>query len=122
MAGCFIASVRIAILYNFFVDRFIAGFLPSGPSSRSEGPDSGAHLGDWAVGSTPILSLAKTPSGRLVVDFSGPRSSTSTHVPALTISSCGEEIALTADSVITVETLLYRPAETDHGSVLISVH
>jgi multiple sugar transport system permease protein len=26
MAGCFIASVPIAILYNFFVDRFIAGF------------------------------------------------------------------------------------------------
>ena len=24
--GCFIASVPIAILYNFFVDRFIAGF------------------------------------------------------------------------------------------------
>ena len=26
MAGCFIASVPIAVLYNFFVDRFIAGF------------------------------------------------------------------------------------------------
>ncbi len=26
MAGCFIASAPIAILYNFFVDRFIAGF------------------------------------------------------------------------------------------------
>ena len=26
MAGCFIASVPIAILYNFFVDRLIAGF------------------------------------------------------------------------------------------------
>ena len=26
MAGCFIASVPIAILYNFFVDRFVAGF------------------------------------------------------------------------------------------------
>ncbi|HXH83257.1 MAG TPA: carbohydrate ABC transporter permease [Candidatus Tectomicrobia bacterium] len=26
MAGCFIASVPIAILYNIFVDRFIAGF------------------------------------------------------------------------------------------------
>ena len=26
MAGCFIASVPIAILYNFFVDRFNAGF------------------------------------------------------------------------------------------------
>jgi multiple sugar transport system permease protein len=26
MAGCFIASVPIAILYNVFVDRFIAGF------------------------------------------------------------------------------------------------
>lgn len=26
MAGCFIASVPIAILYNLFVDRFIAGF------------------------------------------------------------------------------------------------
>jgi len=26
MAGSFIASVPIAILYNFFVDRFIAGF------------------------------------------------------------------------------------------------
>jgi multiple sugar transport system permease protein len=26
MAGCFIASIPIAILYNFFVDRFIAGF------------------------------------------------------------------------------------------------
>jgi len=26
MAACFIASVPIAILYNFFVDRFIAGF------------------------------------------------------------------------------------------------
>ena len=26
MAGCFIASVPIAILYNFFVDRFIVGF------------------------------------------------------------------------------------------------
>jgi multiple sugar transport system permease protein len=26
MAGCFICSVPIAILYNFFVDRFIAGF------------------------------------------------------------------------------------------------
>jgi multiple sugar transport system permease protein len=26
MAGCLIASVPIAILYNFFVDRFIAGF------------------------------------------------------------------------------------------------
>jgi multiple sugar transport system permease protein len=26
MAGCFIASVPIAILYNFFVDRFITGF------------------------------------------------------------------------------------------------
>jgi len=26
MAGCFIASVPIALLYNFFVDRFIAGF------------------------------------------------------------------------------------------------
>jgi multiple sugar transport system permease protein len=26
MAGCFIASVPIAILYNYFVDRFIAGF------------------------------------------------------------------------------------------------
>ena len=26
MAGCFIASVPIAILYTFFVDRFIAGF------------------------------------------------------------------------------------------------
>jgi multiple sugar transport system permease protein len=26
MAGCFVSSVPIAILYNFFVDRFIAGF------------------------------------------------------------------------------------------------
>jgi multiple sugar transport system permease protein len=26
MAGCFIASAPIAIVYNFFVDRFIAGF------------------------------------------------------------------------------------------------
>ena len=26
MAGCFIASIPVAILYNFFVDRFIAGF------------------------------------------------------------------------------------------------
>jgi multiple sugar transport system permease protein len=26
MAGCFIASVPVAILYNLFVDRFIAGF------------------------------------------------------------------------------------------------
>lgn len=26
MAACFIASVPIAILYNFFVDRFVAGF------------------------------------------------------------------------------------------------
>jgi multiple sugar transport system permease protein len=26
MAGCFIASVPVAIVYNFFVDRFIAGF------------------------------------------------------------------------------------------------
>jgi multiple sugar transport system permease protein len=26
MAGCFISSVPIAIIYNFFVDRFIAGF------------------------------------------------------------------------------------------------
>jgi multiple sugar transport system permease protein len=26
MAGCFIASVPVAIIYNFFVDRFIAGF------------------------------------------------------------------------------------------------
>jgi len=26
MAGCFISSVPIAILYNFFVDRFITGF------------------------------------------------------------------------------------------------
>jgi multiple sugar transport system permease protein len=26
MAGCFIASVPIAIIYNFFVDRFISGF------------------------------------------------------------------------------------------------
>jgi len=26
MAGCFIASVPIAVLYNLFVDRFIAGF------------------------------------------------------------------------------------------------
>jgi len=26
MVGCFIASVPIAIIYNFFVDRFIAGF------------------------------------------------------------------------------------------------
>ncbi len=26
MAGCFIASMPIAVLYNFFVDRFIAGF------------------------------------------------------------------------------------------------
>jgi multiple sugar transport system permease protein len=26
MGGCFIASVPIAVLYNFFVDRFIAGF------------------------------------------------------------------------------------------------
>ncbi|HZS34379.1 MAG TPA: carbohydrate ABC transporter permease [Methylomirabilota bacterium] len=26
MAGCFIASVPIAVVYNFFVDRFIAGF------------------------------------------------------------------------------------------------
>lgn len=26
MAGCFIASVPVAILYNFFVDRFVAGF------------------------------------------------------------------------------------------------
>jgi len=26
MAACFIASVPIAIVYNFFVDRFIAGF------------------------------------------------------------------------------------------------
>jgi multiple sugar transport system permease protein len=26
MAGCFIASVPVAILYNFFVDRFISGF------------------------------------------------------------------------------------------------
>jgi len=26
MGACFIASVPVAILYNFFVDRFIAGF------------------------------------------------------------------------------------------------
>ena len=26
MAACFIASVPIAILYNFFLDRFITGF------------------------------------------------------------------------------------------------
>jgi multiple sugar transport system permease protein len=26
MAGCFIASVPVAVLYNFFVDRFISGF------------------------------------------------------------------------------------------------
>jgi multiple sugar transport system permease protein len=26
MGGCFVASVPIAIVYNFFVDRFIAGF------------------------------------------------------------------------------------------------
>jgi multiple sugar transport system permease protein len=26
MAGCLIASVPVAILYNFFLDRFIAGF------------------------------------------------------------------------------------------------
>jgi multiple sugar transport system permease protein len=26
MAGCFIASVPIAVLYNVFVDGFIAGF------------------------------------------------------------------------------------------------
>jgi ABC-type glycerol-3-phosphate transport system permease component len=26
MGGCFIASVPIAILYNFFLDRFISGF------------------------------------------------------------------------------------------------
>jgi multiple sugar transport system permease protein len=26
MAACPITSVRIAIVYNFFVDRFIAGF------------------------------------------------------------------------------------------------
>src|SRR5215467_10263782 len=26
MAGCFIASVPVAVIYNFFVDRFIAGF------------------------------------------------------------------------------------------------
>jgi multiple sugar transport system permease protein len=26
MGGCFIASVPLAVLYNFFVDRFIAGF------------------------------------------------------------------------------------------------
>ena len=26
MAACFIASVPIAILYNFFLDRFVAGF------------------------------------------------------------------------------------------------
>jgi multiple sugar transport system permease protein len=26
MAGCFIASIPVAIVYNFFVDRFIAGF------------------------------------------------------------------------------------------------
>src|SRR5881275_1433473 len=26
MAGCFISSVPVAVLYNFFVDRFIAGF------------------------------------------------------------------------------------------------
>jgi multiple sugar transport system permease protein len=26
MAGCFIASVPVAIVYNFFVDRFVAGF------------------------------------------------------------------------------------------------
>jgi multiple sugar transport system permease protein len=26
MAACFIASFPIAILYNLFVDRFIAGF------------------------------------------------------------------------------------------------
>ena len=26
MAGCFIASVPVAVVYNFFVDRFIAGF------------------------------------------------------------------------------------------------
>jgi multiple sugar transport system permease protein len=26
MGACFIASVPIAILYNLFVDRFIAGF------------------------------------------------------------------------------------------------
>jgi len=26
MAACFIASVPIAIVYSFFVDRFIAGF------------------------------------------------------------------------------------------------
>jgi multiple sugar transport system permease protein len=26
MAGCFIASVPVAVVYNFFVDRFVAGF------------------------------------------------------------------------------------------------
>ncbi len=26
MGGCFIASVPIALLYNFFLDRFISGF------------------------------------------------------------------------------------------------
>jgi multiple sugar transport system permease protein len=26
MAACLIASVPIAIIYNFFVDRFVAGF------------------------------------------------------------------------------------------------
>jgi len=26
MGACFIASVPVAILYNFFLDRFIAGF------------------------------------------------------------------------------------------------
>jgi multiple sugar transport system permease protein len=26
MAGCFIASVPVVVVYNFCVDRFIAGF------------------------------------------------------------------------------------------------
>jgi multiple sugar transport system permease protein len=26
MGACFIASVPIALVYNFFVDRFVAGF------------------------------------------------------------------------------------------------
>jgi len=26
MAGCFISSVPVALLYNFFVDRFVTGF------------------------------------------------------------------------------------------------
>ena len=38
MAGCFISCVPIAILYNFFVDRFIAGFTVGQSSSAASAP------------------------------------------------------------------------------------